>query len=57
LLSIKPLIRQFSSEQRKSSIKPRLDPIAPGIVYRTVAPKRRPNADLRSREYLTDADH
>ena len=30
--------------------------VAPGTVNRTVTPKRRPNADLRTREYLTEAE-
>jgi hypothetical protein len=29
---------------------------APGTVNRTVTPKRPPNADLRTREYLTEAE-
>jgi integrase len=35
--------------------KAKLRLVAPGIVNRTV-PLRRPNAELRSREYLTDAE-
>lgn len=30
--------------------------VTPAAVKRTVAPKRRPNADLRTREYLTEAE-
>jgi type 1 fimbriae regulatory protein FimB/type 1 fimbriae regulatory protein FimE len=30
--------------------------VAPGTVKRTVGPKRRRNADLRTREYLTEAE-
>jgi integrase len=30
--------------------------VAPGTVNRTVTAKRRPNADLRTREYLTEAE-
>ena len=30
--------------------------VTPNIVKRTVAPGRKPNADLRSREYLTEAE-
>jgi len=30
--------------------------VAPATVNRTVTPKRRPNADLRTREYLTEAE-
>ena len=36
--------------------KSRLSLVAPGTVNRTVTPKRRPNADLRTREYLTEAE-
>jgi integrase len=36
----------------KSSLKL----VTPATVNRTVGPKRRPNADLRSREYLTEAE-
>jgi type 1 fimbriae regulatory protein FimB/type 1 fimbriae regulatory protein FimE len=36
--------------------KSRLRLVAPGTVNRTVTPKRRPNADLRTREYLTEAE-
>ena len=36
--------------------KSRLRLVAPGTVNRTVTPKRPPNADLRTREYLTDAE-
>jgi len=34
----------------------RLRLVAPGTVNRTVTPKRPPNADLRPREYLTEAE-
>ena len=30
--------------------------VTPAIVKRTVIPKRRPNGDLRTREYLTEAE-
>jgi type 1 fimbriae regulatory protein FimB/type 1 fimbriae regulatory protein FimE len=30
--------------------------VAPAIVKRTVTPRRRPNGDLRTREYLTEAE-
>ena len=30
--------------------------VTPATVNRTVAPRRRPNADLRTREYLTEAE-
>jgi type 1 fimbriae regulatory protein FimB/type 1 fimbriae regulatory protein FimE len=36
--------------------KSRLRLVAPGTVNRTVTPKRRANADLRTREYLTEAE-
>jgi len=36
--------------------KSRLRLVAPRTVNRTVAPKRPPNADLRTREYLTEAE-
>src|SRR5271165_4347138 len=36
--------------------KSHLRVVAPATVNRTVAPKRKPNAELRSREYLTDAE-
>ena len=34
--------------------KPHLKLVTPAIVKRTVTPRRRPNADLRRREYLTE---
>jgi integrase len=34
--------------------KPHLKLVTPAIVKRTVTPKRRPNADLRTREHLTE---
>ena len=36
--------------------KSRLRLVAPGTVNRTVTPKRPPNTDLRTREYLTEAE-
>jgi type 1 fimbriae regulatory protein FimB/type 1 fimbriae regulatory protein FimE len=36
--------------------KPQLKLVTPTAVNRTVMPKRRPNAELRTREYLTDAE-
>jgi type 1 fimbriae regulatory protein FimB/type 1 fimbriae regulatory protein FimE len=36
--------------------KSRLRLVAPGTVNRTVTPRRPPNADLRTREYLTEAE-
>ena len=37
-------------------MKPRLKIVAPATLNRTVAPKRRPNAELRTREYLTETE-
>jgi type 1 fimbriae regulatory protein FimB/type 1 fimbriae regulatory protein FimE len=37
-------------------IKPRLRLVTPATKNRTVMPRRRPNADLRTREYLTEAE-
>jgi hypothetical protein len=36
--------------------KPRLRLVTPAIVNRTVMPRRRPNAELRRREHLTEAE-
>jgi type 1 fimbriae regulatory protein FimB/type 1 fimbriae regulatory protein FimE len=36
--------------------KPTLRLVAPSIVNRTVMPQRPPNADLRTREHLTEAE-
>ena len=36
--------------------KPHLKLVRPGAVNRTVRPKRRPNRDLRTREYLTETE-
>src|SRR6476661_400770 len=36
--------------------KPHLKLVTPATVNRTVMPKRLPNAQLRTREYLTDAE-
>ncbi len=40
----------------KIMAKPRLKLVTPRTVKRTVTPKRPPNADLRTREHLTEAD-
>jgi hypothetical protein len=40
----------------KNVAKSHLKLVAPGTVNRTVTPKRPPNADLRTREYLTEAE-
>ena len=37
-------------------MKPRLQVVAPTTVNRTVTPRRRPNAELRTREYLTETE-
>ena len=37
-------------------MKPRLRVVAPTTVNRTVTPRRRPNAELRTREYLTETE-
>src|SRR5438105_135530 len=36
--------------------KPRLRLVTPATVKRTVTPRRRPNAELRRREHLTEAE-
>jgi integrase len=36
--------------------KPHLKLVSPTTKNRTVTPRRRPNADMRTREYLTDAE-
>jgi integrase len=36
--------------------KPHLKLVTPAILNRTVTPKRRPNGDLRTREYLTESE-
>jgi integrase len=46
----------FLSEGAKNVAKSHLRLVAPNTVNRTVAPKRRPNADLRTREYLTPTE-
>jgi integrase len=46
----------FEALTVKSLAKSRLRLIAPNTVNRTVTPKRPPNADLRTREYLTEAE-
>ena len=40
----------------KHMTKPHLKLVTPSIVNRTVTPKRLPNADLRTREHLTEAE-
>jgi type 1 fimbriae regulatory protein FimB/type 1 fimbriae regulatory protein FimE len=46
----------FLTERRKTVAKSHLQLITPATEKRTVTPKRRPNADLRTREYLTEAE-
>jgi integrase len=41
---------------RKSMAKPHLKLVTPTTEKRTVTPRRRPNAELRSREHLTEAE-
>jgi hypothetical protein len=36
--------------------KSHLKPVTPATEKRTVTPKRRPNAELRTRQYLTEAE-
>ena len=36
--------------------KRHLKPVTPATVKRTVTPRRRPNGDIRTREYLTEAE-
>src|SRR6478672_7693314 len=40
----------------KSRMKPRLRVVAPTTVNRTVTPRRRPNAEIRTREHLTSTE-
>jgi integrase len=40
----------------KHMAKPRLKLVTPATVKRTVTPRRRPNAELRRREHLTEAE-
>jgi len=40
----------------KPMAKSHLKPVVPATKKRTVAPRRPPNADLRTREYLTEAE-
>src|SRR6476620_3056057 len=37
-------------------MKPRLRIVAPATVNRTVTPRRRPNAEIRTREHLTETE-
>src|SRR5215472_5798717 len=44
------------ADEGKYMAKPHLKLVTPAILNRTVTPKRLPNADLRTREYLTEAE-
>jgi len=51
------IVRTVDSSQRKKHVaKSHLKLVPPGTEKRTVRPTRRPNADLRTREYLTEAE-
>jgi site-specific recombinase XerD len=50
-MSIVPTVMPF--EGPKNMTKPKLRVVAPAIVNRTVTPRRLPNAELRTREHLT----
>ena len=51
---------QSKAKTAKSIAKPHFAPVEPAAINGTVQPgqppRRRPNADTRSREYLTDAE-
>jgi len=46
----------IGTARAKHMQKPRLKLVTPAIVNRTVTPRRPPNADLRTREHLTEAE-
>jgi hypothetical protein len=48
------IVRKMTRAQSLS--KPRLKLVTPPAVNRTVMPRRRPNADLRTREHLMEAE-
>ena len=50
------LYEQSSAARAKHMAKSHLKLVTPATVNRTVTPKRLPNADLRTREYLTEAE-
>jgi integrase len=53
----KGIIRTVETSRRRIIMaKSHLQLVSPTTENRTVAPGRRPNAELRSREYLTDAE-
>jgi integrase len=51
-----PLSEQPSGRERETMAKRHLRLVTSAAVNRTVRPKRPPNADLRTREYLTEAE-
>ena len=57
-LFVKGLLYEQSSSARRAKhmAKSHLKLVTPATVKRTVTPKRLPNADLRTREYLTEAE-
>jgi hypothetical protein len=50
------LYEQFRLNRVENHSEPRFRLVTPATVKRTVAPKGPPNRDLRSREYLTEAE-
>lgn len=44
------------ARERKTMAQSHLKLVTPATVKRTVVPRRRPNADLRTGEYLTEAE-
>jgi hypothetical protein len=56
LLVFCSLFEQLIAGSGKTSMKSHLRLVTPGTVNRTVTAKRRPNADLRTREHLTEAE-
>jgi hypothetical protein len=52
-----PIIRTVDGTRKRIIMaKSHLKLVSPTTVKRTVTPRRRPNAELRSREYLTEAE-
>ena len=51
-----PLFEQFSRRRAKTLAKSHLRLVTPATEKRTVTPTRRPNAELRTREYLTEGE-
>ena len=50
------LFRQSPPTRTKTPMKPSLRIVTPTTVNRTVTPRRRPNAEIRTREHLTEAE-